>query len=289
MLDSLCRLDQTEPWEIIATNNGSTDDTPNILAAYERKLPLTVLSEPRPGKNRALNRAVAIAQGDLIVFTDDDIIAEPGWLSRLREVADAHAEFDVFGGRIVPCWSSPPPPVILRNAPLGVTYAITPEDQTPGPVSPGRIWGPNMAVRKRVFDAGHKFDESVGPAGRNYVMGSETEFTTRVEKFGYRSWFDDEACVQHIVRPEQVRPDWVVKRAHRFGRNQWMQTGGTERGAKIFGIPRWRFSSYGAYFLRSLKARLSRDEDQLFNARWQMSFLRGYLSEAWRRRRSGSP
>lgn len=284
MLESMLGLDLNEPIEILAVDNGSSDNTRAILAGFENKLPLTVLSEERPGKNRALNKAVERARGDLLVFTDDDIIADRAWLTHLRRAADNQPDFSVFGGRIEPHWLATPPDVVLNNAPLGVTYAVTPKHQSTGPIFAGLVWGPNMAVRRQVFDAGHWFDSGVGPSGKNYVMGSETEFTIRVAEHGFGSWFTNEAVVKHIIREYQTDPGWVIGRAYRFGRNQWNQVGGTETGAKVAGIPRWRFSRYGVECLRYLKARASGDNNSAFQARWEISFLNGYLSQAVRNR-----
>lgn len=103
--------------------------------------------------------------------------------------------------------------------PLGVTYAVTPDYVEEGPVSPGLVWGPSMAFRRRVFDAGHRFDPAVGPQPGNYRMGAETEFTERLGRLGYKAWFVPRAEVQHIIRPNQMDPNWIVRRAYRFGRD----------------------------------------------------------------------
>lgn len=66
--------------EFIAVDNASTDHTPNLLREAQDSLPLTVLSEPRPGKSFALNHALRHARGDLVVFTDDDVIPHAEWL-----------------------------------------------------------------------------------------------------------------------------------------------------------------------------------------------------------------
>lgn len=284
MLRSLTELDTDEDWALIAVNNASSDETACILDEFRERLPLTVLNEPIPGKNRALNRALDHAQGDLIVFTDDDIIAAPDWLRQLRNVANEQPSYDIFGGHIAPHWQAEPPSVVLENAPLGITYAITPAEQATGPVFPGLVWGPNMAVRRRVFEAGHRFNDAVGPSGGNYIMGSETEFTIRAAENGYLSWHTNDARVQHIIRPHQIEPEWVIRRAYRFGRNQWHQIGPAGPGPTLFGIPRWRFSSYAQQWLKGFLALLSRDRNQLFQSRWERSFLRGYLKEGLKRR-----
>lgn len=284
MLESMLGLELDEPIEIVAIDNGSSDATRNILADFQDRLPITVLSEEKPGKNRALNKGIEHARGDLLVFTDDDIIADRAWLTSLREAASDQPDFSIFAGRIEPHWLSKPSDVVLKNAPLGVTYAITPEDLATGPIRAGLVWGPNMAVRRHVFDAGYRFDSSVGPSGKNYAMGSETEFTTRIAEHGYTCWFCGEALVQHIIRDYQIDPSWVIGRAQRFGRNQWNQVGGTEIGRKIAGIPRWRFSQYGLNWMHYIQACRKGDDDAVFRARWEISVLNGYFLQAVRKR-----
>ena len=44
-------------WELVVVDNGSRDDTRLVLDRFANALPLVVLSEPRAGKNRGLNRA----------------------------------------------------------------------------------------------------------------------------------------------------------------------------------------------------------------------------------------
>jgi glycosyltransferase involved in cell wall biosynthesis len=60
--------------EIVVVDNGSTDDTPEMIDAWARanNVPVQTLSEPRAGKARALNRALRAARGELFAFTDDD-------------------------------------------------------------------------------------------------------------------------------------------------------------------------------------------------------------------------
>src|SRR3954469_9397447 len=94
MLESLTRL--TPPpggWKLVAVDNGSTDGSGDLLRSFAGRLPLTVLSEPAKGKNRALNRGLEITEGDLaggdlVVLTDDDIVAEADWLTAWASVAD---------------------------------------------------------------------------------------------------------------------------------------------------------------------------------------------------------
>jgi glycosyltransferase involved in cell wall biosynthesis len=103
MMESFCAL-RTDglPYRIVAVDNASTDATARILQSYRRRLPLACLTEPRRGKNIALNRAVAEIEGDIVVATDDDVLPRPDWLLTFKAAFDAHPEVDVLGGRIEP-------------------------------------------------------------------------------------------------------------------------------------------------------------------------------------------
>ena len=131
----------TESWELIAVDNNSSDNTSQVLESFLDKLPMTVISHPVPGKSRALNAALNIARGDFIVFTDDDIRADPHWLSALAKCAAEHAEYGIFGGRIVPEWETTPArDPFLAWIPMGSTFAIIDETDS-GPCEPDKGLG----------------------------------------------------------------------------------------------------------------------------------------------------
>ena len=149
---------------------------------------------PSPGKNRALNTALPAFEGDLIVFTDDDVLPAPDWLQRLRAAADAHPEATLFGGTVLPDWPAPLPAWLSEQVvEFSVLYAKN--ERASGPCRPIDIYGPNMAVRAGVFEAGTRFAEHVGPDATNplYAMGSETELLRRLEAEGHRGWFEASA------------------------------------------------------------------------------------------------
>jgi glycosyltransferase involved in cell wall biosynthesis len=205
-------------WKLVVADNGSTDATQALLAQYGGRLPLEVLLEPRAGKNAALNRAIASFEGDLVVLTDDDVLPEPDWLLRLEAAAEAHPEASLFGGTILPAWPEALPHWLDEaSVDFGMLFALVSRES--GPCDFRVIFGPNMAVRRTVFARGHRFDESIGPDGKNPLsaMGSETEFNRRLSDAGHRAHFVAEARVRHIIRPEQFEESWILNRAYRNG------------------------------------------------------------------------
>lgn len=288
MLGALYCLDHLDAdWQVIAINNASSDESEKILRSFSDRLPIIVLNQPIRGKNRALNTALPFIQGDLVVFTDDDILPEPNWLNEFKRCANDHPDCDLFGGAILPHWGRTPDPWILNAVPHGVTFGLTAPDLPEGPIYPGLIWGANMMVRRRVFDAGHRFNEDVGPNAGQYIMGSETEFNIRIVKHGYQTWFCPTSRVRHIIRDFQMTEDWVIQRAYRFGRNQCYQDfaalAGRDPLTSLGGwlnCPKWMLRRAIQDTVSGYWSKLKGDHYQSVARRWDAAFYRGYIAQA---------
>src|SRR5262249_36763228 len=147
-------------WKLIVVDNASTDRTQKVLTSFAGRLPLLSLLEPKSGKNFALNSGLSQIEGDLVVLTDDDAFPHPDWLVALRRAADAQPDFDLFGGTVTARWGSPPPDWVAWVNKAAV-YTISDARLPEGPVEPHHIFGPNMAVRARVFENGVRFDTRI--------------------------------------------------------------------------------------------------------------------------------
>ena len=73
-----------EEFEILVVDNGSTDQTREVVAKYQHKdSRIRYVVEPKPGIAQARNRALAEARGEYLAFLDDDAWADPDWLENL--------------------------------------------------------------------------------------------------------------------------------------------------------------------------------------------------------------
>lgn len=65
-------------FEVVAVDDGSGDQTPDVLAAHTGGLPLTTLTQPgNAGPAAARNRAIEAARAPLLLFIDDDVVVTP--------------------------------------------------------------------------------------------------------------------------------------------------------------------------------------------------------------------
>lgn len=278
--------DYAGAWQMVVVDNASTDETARIVERYRDRLPLTFLSESRVGKNNALNRGLQAVDADLVILTDDDAPPQPDFLRCWAKLLDDHADYDLFGGRVVAQFETPPPAWIERL--MKVSSAVFAQRDLPtGPVAADEIFGPNMCVRRRIFDSGLTFNENIGPNGGdpNYPMGSETEFCRRVAEAGFRSMFFAEPAVGHIVRPNQTTFAYFKTVAYRAGRRDALiafEAG--ELRSNLWGhMPLRRFApAWLQQALLKLRAWIAWDLVERNFRWWRYNWWKGYMDEASR-------
>ena len=90
-------------FEIIIADDGSTENTKQIIDAFRANHSLTIthLWQEDQGfrKTKILNQAIAAAQGDYLVFLDGDCIVQPDFVARHRELAQKG--YLVTGSRVL--------------------------------------------------------------------------------------------------------------------------------------------------------------------------------------------
>jgi GT2 family glycosyltransferase len=280
VLDAYCRLDSPNgDWKLIIVDNGSTDNSKDIIASFGSRLPLTYIFEPRLGKSAALNTGLLSVAGDLVVMTDDDALPKPDWLVQMRLAADSQRSFSMFGGAIVAHWEMPPEDWILKWE--GSILAITDPAWEEGPIAAPRLYGPNLAVRSEVIEAGYRFDTSLGPVGRHYRMGEDTDFVQTLAKAGFRAWHCKRAVVAHMIRKDQMKREWVLRRAIPTGRVEYRREMRDDPSAPtlLLGIPRYMIAEILKQATRFAHARLTQDADTAFSERWRLHYLVGRAIE----------
>lgn len=102
-------------WELLIIDNGSFDTTREVLDGARLQLPIRRVLEPSLGLSHARNRALENARGELILWTDDDVIVGPRWLVEHVEGARNFPSAAFFGGPIAPRFVAAPPRWLRRN------------------------------------------------------------------------------------------------------------------------------------------------------------------------------
>jgi glycosyltransferase involved in cell wall biosynthesis len=164
--------------EIVVVDNGSTDDTAAVLKAWVNAggVPVKPLHEPRKGKARALNRALAAAQGDILAFTDDDCRLSKEYVNQLLRHDAADTELVLRGGRIE-LGDPTDLPFTINTDPTLKRWQRTMNSARYERFR-GRINGCNMTMRRALVERLGPFDEDFGP-GSLIGAGEDTDYIYR--------------------------------------------------------------------------------------------------------------
>src|SRR5207245_3428284 len=110
---------------IVIIDNNSTDNTTEVVKDYGEQLPLSLLKEPRQGKNCALNKALReCALKDIVVFTDDDVTPARNWFSEIVSSVRKWPRIAVFGGKIEVVWpNNKQPEWAMRDWMMGFGFS----------------------------------------------------------------------------------------------------------------------------------------------------------------------
>jgi glucosyl-dolichyl phosphate glucuronosyltransferase len=187
--------------ELILVDNASTDHTAAVMrSAKFVSMQVEYLYEPIKGKSNALNTALRRAQGEIILFTDDDVSVSEDWIEKMVD-AFGQNQFDIVVGKIVLAEDLVRPWLSWRQKWL----LSAPEDQSDDNLA---LIGANMGFRRSALRHVAGFDPELGPGAIG--LGEETLFGKRLVEAGLRLGYARNAVVVHRPDPSRLqRRGWL--------------------------------------------------------------------------------
>lgn len=224
-LEALARQHFSPGDEVIVVDNGSSDATPEVIARHQKvyPVPLRHLHEDRPGKSRALVRALEAAVGDIFAFTDDDVNVDASWLDEVKG-AMADDEVALVGGPVSPRWDRHAPrwlrlttrqdlgeaefrPGVADDGygRLAAPLALLHYGSKPAPLGSRTLLGANLAIRREVIREVGGFATHLGKLRGTLLSGEDHDLCRRVQAAGYKAIYQPTAVVRHWVPATRMR------------------------------------------------------------------------------------
>lgn len=185
LLDSL--LAQTRPPdEIVITDGGSVDATPQIIEGYKRRgAPVNLIRAEAALPGRGRNLAAAAAQFDWLAFTDGGIHLEKKWLEALVTKAQENESTDIVYGAVEPVTDT------FFTECAAIAYVPPPMPQDDVVARPRFI--ASSLLRREAWAKVKGFPENLRSA-------EDLIFMERLEQAGYRAVFEPRALVYWRLR-----------------------------------------------------------------------------------------
>lgn len=195
---------------VVVDNAPSTDDTRIVVAGFAERDPrIRYVREDLPGLSRARNRGIAVASGEFVAFTDDDVRVDPCWVESLVRGFAQDDRIACVTGSVLPASLETPSQALFERAvAFGTRWGFEPrvfdleEHRLPGlyPYQVGMFGaGNNMAFRRQFLIDSGGFDVALG-AGSPTHGGEDLDSFLRVVTGGWRLAYEPAAMVWHVHR-----------------------------------------------------------------------------------------
>jgi glycosyltransferase involved in cell wall biosynthesis len=177
-------------WEILVVDNGSTDQTAEIVRTYQAFLPhLRLIHAPdKQSTSYARNVGAKAARGGAFLFCDADDMANPEWVANLAKALET---YDWVTGAIeVQTLNPNPPPQQYSRKGAQDLYL----NYLPFAVSC------NFAISRQLFEA-------VGGFSEEFPRSQDVDFSWRLQLQGYKLHHAPEAVMHYRYR-DKLRLIW---------------------------------------------------------------------------------
>lgn len=208
-LSSVLRVTYPNFDVVVVDNASATDATQQFVTALDDPR-VQLVVEPLPGLSRARNAALAVAQGEIVAYTDDDVVVDEGWIAALVAGFQAGGQVALVTG-IVPSGELRTPSQAYFDQRVSWASSVVPQvfDRANPPADiplfPFRVGvygtGANFAVRRSEVLRLGGFDEALG-AGAPTKGGEDLDIFFRVLRARKQLVYQPSSIVWHRHRAD---------------------------------------------------------------------------------------
>lgn len=201
-------------YEVVIVDNGSTDQTPEVVQQFQDRARVRYIREERVGLCVARNTGWRAAEGRFVAFFDDDAIACPGWLDAIREAFEASVlPIGVVGGRVMPIWERNRPSWLANEVAGSLTIVDWgSDDKTIEDIRREWLVGANMAIPKAILVEVGGFHPWLDRVGTNLLSSGDVFLQKEIMRKGFCCRYIPKIAVEHLVPASRLNQSWFLRR-----------------------------------------------------------------------------
>lgn len=228
LLESVAKNDLAKSeYEIVLVDNNCTDNTREICEAFakaHKDVNFRYVLEPEQGLSAARNKGIKEAEGEVIVYIDDDALVDTWYLRTYAEWFAMHPETMACGGPIEPLYETEEPSWMTPYTKALLTAWMNYGDKVreyPKGRYPG---GGNAAYRKSVFDKVGLFNIALGRKGGNLMGSEEKDIFDKMQALGMQVLYLPTPVLHHIIPQTKLEPDYFNRLTTQIGISERQRT-----------------------------------------------------------------
>jgi len=201
-----------ELYEILVVDNNSTDNTAQVINELSVNSGgiINYIFEGRQGSHFARNCSVDHAKGDILYFTDDDMIADKNVLTAIAGIFEKYPEVGSVTGRVLPQWESEPPLWVKKYCTNGWLSLFDRDDEEFVSENDFGVFSCHQAVRKDLFIKAGGYNPDI--VNGEWLGDNETGLNIKIKKTGYKFAFTGKAITFHMIPPTRMTQKYLNKR-----------------------------------------------------------------------------
>lgn len=214
-------------YEIVLVNNNCTDNTEAECRRFQCDYPevtFRCFHETQQGLSHARNRGIQEAQGDILVYVDDDALVNREYLQTYADFFASHPDIQAAGGPIIPQYETAEPSWMshyIKMLLTGYKYNGNQVKEFDSNDYPG---GGNAAYRTSVFSQVGLFNVDLGRKGNNLFGSEEKDIFDKMRTLGMRIYYLPNAILYHLIPEKKLGKDYFDRLTYSIGKSERVRT-----------------------------------------------------------------
>ncbi len=230
-----CNGFPSERYEIILIDNNSTDQTAAECQRFScnfADLNFHYFTETQQGLSFARNRGIQEAQGEILLFLDDDAFMQKNYLHRLVLYLKNHPDAAAFGGKITPFYENGQIPEWMSKWTYSWVSAIDKGNKVCLFKGHSYPIGANMGFRRSAIP-GTGFNTALGRNKGNLMGGEEKDIFNRMKSQNAQLYYFPDIEVLHVIPEKRTTREYIRQMALGIGKSERLRTLKISRSAYL--------------------------------------------------------